>query len=170
VSGSERVEAAAYHGQLLTVAEQLLDDAQADDRGSWSATIVVSGLACDAAAAYALRCLLQLDAQRAAPRLSSGKSRGLRELLRSKKTVNLKPKAQREIWEALSGDRLTRWPDWIRYVRCVERRNAVLHEGVLPSRRPPARADALEAVEVARSLSVHLAHVTGVDPLVGRAD
>jgi hypothetical protein len=153
-----------FHDRLLATAEALLDEADGDDPGVWSAVIVVSGSACDAAAAYALQCYLELDAQRPESRLGARRSRRVRELLRSKKTVNLKPKIQREYWQALTGDRLSRWSDWIRYVRSVERRNAVLHSGSLPSRRAPGFDDAAEALEVARSLHKHLALVMCQDP------
>ncbi len=126
--------------------------------------IVVAGLACDAAAAYSLRCVLEADAARPTPGLTNRQTRSVRDLLRSKKTVNLKSKAQRAWWESLTGDRLTRWPDWIRYVRCVDRRNAVLREGALRSGRRPARADAVEALEVTRSLAAHLDRVLGTEP------
>ena len=66
----------------------------------------------------------------------------------------------------MTGDRLTRWPDWIRYVRCVDRRNSVLYEGALPSRRRPARADAVEALEVTQSLAAHLDRVLSREPLL----
>lgn len=154
-----------FHDRLVIVAQQLFDDAHAD-AGEWCAVIAVSGLACDAAGAYALRCFLELDGQRPAARLNAGNTRKLRALLRSKKTINLKPKTQRQFWEALCDDRLARWPDWIRYLRCVERRNSILHEGILPSRRPPSRADAIEALEVTRSLHAHLASVMRRDPLL----
>jgi len=130
--------------------------------------IAVSGLAADAAAGWALGWFLEADGRRPEPRLSSGQTRRLRDVLRSKKSVNLKPKAQRAFWEALSGDRLGRWPDWIRYVRCVDRRNSIVHEGVLPSRRLPDRADAIEALEVTDSLIAHLTAVTHRDPLFRR--
>jgi hypothetical protein len=147
------------------LAAGLLDDA-ADDPVDWCTVIVVGGLASDAAAAYALRCFLEADRQRSKPRLGNGQARKARDVLRSKKTVNLKPKSQRAHWEALTDDRITRWPDWIRYVRCVDRRNAVLHEGLLSSRRRPARADAVEALEVTQSLCAHLARVLGDEPLL----
>jgi hypothetical protein len=151
-----------FHDQLIEVARHLLEDADNgdDDASDWCAVIVVSGLACDAAAAAALGTVVQLDGRRSTARLSAGQTRKVRDMLRSKKTINLKPQTQRAFWEALTDDRLTRWPDWIRYVRCVDRRNSVLHEGVLPSRRLPARADAVEAVEVMQSLHAHLRDVT----------
>ena len=154
-----------FHDRLVIVAQQLFDDAH-DDAGDWCAVIAVSGLACDAAGAYALRCFLELDDQRPASQLNAGNTRKIRALLRSKKTINLKPKTQRQFWEALCGDRLARWPDWIRYLRSVERRNSILHEGMLPSRRPPSRADAIEALEVTRSLHAHLANVMRSEPLL----
>jgi hypothetical protein len=154
-----------FHERLVIVAQQLFDDAR-DDASDWCAVIAVSGLACDAAAAYALRCFLELDDQRPASRLNAGNARKLRGLLRSKKTINLKPKTQRQFWQALCDDRLARWPDWLRYLRCVERRNSILHEGMLPSRRPPSRADAIEALEVTRSLQAHLTNVMRSEPLL----
>jgi hypothetical protein len=154
-----------YHDRLVEVAVGLFDTAM-DDPAAWSTVIVVAGLACDAGAAYSLRCVLEADGRRPTPRLTSRQTRSVRELLRSKKTVNLKPKAQRAWWESLSGDRLTRWPDWIRYVRCVDRRNSVLREGALPSGRRPARADAVEALEVTRSLAAHLGRVLSTEPLL----
>lgn len=155
-----------FHGRLATVAQELFDDAGDDDYETFCAVIVVSGLACDAAAGCVLGWFLEIDARRPEPRLSPGQTRRLRELLRSKKSVNLKPKSQRAVWEALSADRLGRWPDWIRYVRCVDRRNSILHEGVLPSRRLPDRADAVEALQVMHSLHAHLTEVLQDDPLV----
>lgn len=160
-------ESDRFHDTLLAAASQLFDDG--DDREHWCSVIAVCGNACDVAAAFALRAYAAADLQRPAPRLSSGKARKLRDLLRSKKTVNLKPKSQREVWETLSQDRLTRWPDWIRYVRCVERRNAIVHEARLPSGRRPDRADAVEALEVTGSLIAHLDAVMQGDRLVRRA-
>jgi len=153
-----------YHDTLLAAASRLFDDR--DDREHWCAVIAICGNACDVAAAFALRSYAEADLQRQAQRLSAGRAHKLRDLLRSKKTVNLKPKNQREVWETLSQDRLTRWPDWIRYVRCVERRNAIVHEARLPSGRRPDRADAVEALEVTGSLIAHLDAVMQGDPLV----
>ena len=148
-----------FHDRLGAIAQHVLDDAGVDDDESWCAVIAVSGAACDAAAGWALASLLDIDDDRVKPALNAGQTRRVRELLRSKKVVNLKPKAQRAIWETLSGDRLARWPDWIRYLRCVDRRNSVVHQGVLRSRRRPGRADAVESLEVMYSLHAHLAAI-----------
>jgi hypothetical protein len=161
----DELHAGRYHDRLVDLAGRLFDDAR-DDPVDWCTVIVVSGLACDAAASYGLHCFLEADGQRSKPRLGNGQARRVREVLRSKKTVNLKPKSQRASWAALSDDRITRWPDWIRYVRCVDRRNSVLREGLLPSRRRPARADAVEALEVTRSLCAHLGRVLSNEPLL----
>ncbi|MDQ1435604.1 MAG: hypothetical protein QOF59_2420 [Actinomycetota bacterium] len=161
----DELRAGRFHDRLVALAGGLFEDA-GHDPADWCTVIVVSGLACDAAASYALRCFLEADSRRSKPHLGNGQARKVREVLRSKKTVNLKPRSQRASWEALSDDRITRWPDWIRYVRCVDRRNSVLREGLLPSRRRPARADAVEAVEVMRSLCAHLARVLNDEPLL----
>ena len=154
-----------FHDTLLAAAWRLFDDG--DGHAQLCAVIVICGSACDVAAAFALRSCAAADGQRPTPQLSPGRTRRLRDLLRSKKTVNLKPKSQRELWETLSQDRLTRWPDWIRYVRCVERRSAIVHEARLPSRRRPGRADAIEALQVTESFLAHLDTVMQRDPLVG---
>ena len=166
VVGSRSLGGGRFHDRLATLAVRVFDDAHADDGAGWCTVIAVNGVACEAAAAYALRSFLEVDAQRSTPCLSAGRARRLRELLRSKKAVNLKSKTQRDFWQVLSNDRLTHWADWIRYVRCVEQRDAVLHQGVLRSKRLPGRDDAIEAIEVTRSFHTHLALVMRNDPLV----
>ena len=161
----DELRAGRCHDRLAAVATDLFA-AATDEPADWCTVIVVNGVACDAAASYALRCFLAADGRRPKPHLGNAQTRKLREVLRARKTVNLKPKSQRAFWETLTGDRLVRWPDWIRYVRTVDRRNAVLHTGTLPSGRHPARADAVEALEVTQSLHAHLARVMGDDPLV----
>ena len=125
----------------------------------WAATITIAGSACDVAAAHSLAWVRGVDARRELPRLSVGEARKLDALLKSQKPVNLKPKSQRTLWRSLTGDKLSRWPDWIRYLRHMDRRDAIVHRGCLPGGRQPARADAADSLDVTRSFHEHLARV-----------
>src|SRR5437868_6300554 len=83
-------ERGRFHDLLLGAAWRLFDHGDCDGPDQWCAVIVMCGSACDVAAAFALRTLYETDRQRPCHRLTAGKSRRLRELLRSKNTVNLK--------------------------------------------------------------------------------
>jgi hypothetical protein len=157
--------ARSLHRLLLDEAEDTFRDRADDDALRWSMAIVEAGAACDVAAAHALRRNLSIDRERATPRLSAGEARKLETLLKSRKVVNLKPKAQRALWKAMSGDKLSRWRDWIRYLRLVDRRDAITHRGCVPGGRDATYADAEEAIEVARSFLEHLDRVNA-----GRGD
>jgi hypothetical protein len=146
----------SLHGLLLGAAGETLRDRDEDDPLRWSMVIVEAGSACDVAAAHALRRLQSIDRERSTPRLSAGEARKLESLLKSRKVVNLKPKAQRALWQTMSGDKLSRWPDWIRYLRLVDRRDAITHRGRVPGGRDATCADAEESIEVARSFLQHL--------------
>jgi hypothetical protein len=148
------------HRLLLGVADEKLREGEDDEPLRWSMVIVEAGSACDVAAAHALRCMQSIDRHRSQPNLGAGESRKLDALLKSRKVVNLKPKAQRALWKTMSGDKLSRWPDWIRYLRLVDRRDSITRRGCVPGGRPAAYADAAEAVEVAWSFLEHLDRVT----------
>ena len=146
---------------LSTADEHLRAGGGGDDPLWWSMVIVEAGSACDVAAAHALRCMQSIDRERTTPRLGAGEARKLESLLKSRKVVNLKPKPQRALWKTMSDDRLSRWPDWIRYLRSVDRRDAVTRRGCVRSGRHAAHADATESVEVARAFIEHLGAVIG---------
>ena len=73
-----------FHKQLAAVAKELFDDATHDDYETWCAVIVVSGLASDAAAGWALGWFIEADGRRPEPRCGPGQPRPLRERVRSK--------------------------------------------------------------------------------------
>jgi len=148
------------HDQLLEAANQLFERGDTDEPDHWAAAIVVAGNASDVAAAHTLACLRHEDMRRSTPRLRPGEARKLDALLKSRKTVNLRTKGQRALWRSLTGSKLSQWPDWIEYLRHVDRRDTLVHRGQMPGGRQPTRADAKDSLEVTRSFCQHLANVT----------
>jgi len=147
------------HDRILDAAEQLVREDAAGDDGTWAAAIVLTAAACETASSYAIARLYELDQLRATPRLRGPDLRELRRLLKSKKTINLKPKRQRRIWQTLSNDKLSRWPEWIRYVRHIDDCNAIAHSGLLSGRRVAHQSDATEALKITHAFHQHLQQV-----------
>ena len=67
--------------------------------------------------------------------------------------MNLRTKGQRALWRSLSGSKLSQWPDWIEYLRHVDRRDALVHRGRVPGGRQPIRSDAKNSLETTRSFA-----------------
>ena len=148
-----------YHERIADAAAHIVASAKGnDDHGSWAAAVALCGTACEAAAAYALRSFLEVDAARAVPLHHESLTRAIRELLDSTATVNLRVPTQCALWFALANDDIvSSWPDWHRYPPFVKLRNTVVHSGLVDKAGSlPSRTDADEALSIARSFHAHL--------------
>jgi hypothetical protein len=140
------------HSVLLETARELSAQTRAnDDAAPWTAVVTVAGASCEAAVADAFR--------RLSERTGNADARDLRRLLASRKPLTLQPKQQRAVWRALTGDRLSRWDGWVRYVRHVDRCRALTHTGRLRSGRLPDKRDAHDSLEIAEAFHAHVARV-----------
>jgi hypothetical protein len=148
--------AVRFDEQLLEVAAEVCGATGDTDAAGWATTITIAAAACDVAAGRALTSLRHADQASPTSRLSASELRRLDALLESRKLVTLRPKNQRALWRSLTGDKLSSWPGWIRYLRHLDRRDALTHRGRLRGGQTLTRAEATEALDITRAFRDHI--------------
>jgi beta-galactosidase/beta-glucuronidase len=128
-----------FHEQLL------LDAGDRIDKQEYRLAVVLAQAACEVLTDQVLNQLIetvQPDALRSVLRRRHGR------------TADLDDDRLRELYEALSGDRIGHAPFWQSYTQHVKRRHQVVHAGVDVS-----RDDALASCDTVRKLVDHLVAV-----------
>lgn len=138
--------------------------------GALVAIIAVAGTACEVGFASGLSRLLAYSkiefAELRRPVESETLRRRIERLLDpgARTPITMMPPDQRDVWQDATGDDISDWEHWKRYLERVKVRNRIVHVGLLPGDEEPTIDAAREAVAVAGAM---LAHQNGVLAHIG---